>query len=618
MEPGIVWDGADLDTGRFFGTNFIEDLEQITLLDDGTRSNISTFDEGDIDVSMNDIYTYSPGWEHVYSVDSSTSVSECNNLSGSWVDHGYDNNFDGSLSNDEITGTLMYCSGNALEDSVTTLNITNGGSGYTAGTLSATGGSGSGFSGSYTISSAIDSISISNGGTGYEVGDSLSFVCPGGCTGTGASASVASVASNGSITSVTVSNGGSGYTNQQTMYVLVTSTNGSGASLSSVLETTGAIYEAFVNNGGSGYTSSPTIVPSSGGTSAVIEAGLGGFFDYEITVTSVAAGSTSQCMLGGYVVNAGMDTDEDSMLDATEISDTNYLCNIQEMWGATTFNHNGTNLGSEQTMSYGTIPSSATEGIVAVGTMPGAAVPRGTSSSFLLPQVNLPDSDTYNGLYMTFDHWYHLDSTASGGGDGAWIEYRINTGSWNDWTYIAPDGGYPSTMSLEGPSPNGAPSGAVPVFASPTHSGWLSENITISSIPDVDNASKIQFRFHIWTSPNASYERPGWFLDNIDFNNDGVNFGVWHHGCMSMTSSSCNYVANSYGALQRTIDLSGTNSTSSIEIDMEWDLQGSTSDNACIELSLNNATWYDLSSTGTTSTASACEDRSGAIPCYPS
>ena len=51
---------------------------------------------------------------------------------------------------------------------------------------------------------------------------------------------------------------------------------------------------------------------------------------------------------------------------------------------------------------------------------------------------------------------------------------------------------------------------------------------------------------------------------------------------------------------------------------MEWDLQGSTSDNACIELSLNNVTWYDLSSTGTTSTASACEDRSGAIPGYPS
>ena len=617
MNPGIVWEGTDLDSGRFFGTNFIEDTEQITLLDDGTRSNISTFDEGDIDVSMNDIYTYSPGWEHVYSVSSSSSVVECNNLSGAWVDHGYDNNFDGSLSPGETTGTLMYCSGNALEDSVTTLNVTNGGSGYTAGTLSATGGSGSGFSGTYSISSAINSISISGGGTGYAIGDYLSFVCPGGCTGTGANATVGSVASNGSITSITVNNGGSGYTSQQTIYVLVSSSGGNGASLSSVLETTGSIYQALVSNGGSGYTTSPTIVPSSSGTSAVISAGLGGFFDYEITVASIGTGSASQCMLGGYVVNAGMDTDEDSMLDANEISDTNYLCNIQEMWGATTFNHNGTNLGSEQTMPYGTIPSSAVEGIVAVGTMPGSAVPRGTSSSFLLPQVNLPDSDLFNGLYMTFDHWYHLDSTASGGGDGAWVEYRINTGSWNDWTYVAPDGGYTSTMSTDAPSPNGAPSGAVPVFASATHSGWQSENISISSIPDIDNASKIQFRFHIWTSPNASYERPGWFLDNIDFNNDGVNYGVWHHGCMTTTSPSCNYVASSYGALQRTIDLSGTNSTSMLEIDMEWDLQGSTSDNACIELSLNNVTWYDISSSSS-STAQACEDRSGAIPGYPS
>ena len=430
MEPGIVWEGDDLNSGRFFGTNYISDLEQITLLDDGTRSNISTFDVGDIDVSMSDEYTYSPGWEHLYSVGSSTSETECNNQSASWVDHGYDNNFDGSLSSDEITGTLMYCSGNALEDSVTTLNVTNGGSGYTAGTLSATGGSGSGFAGTYTISSAISSISISNGGTGYVVGDYLAFVCPGGCTGTGANATVASVASNGSITSVTVNNGGSGYTSQQTMYVLVSSANGGGAQLSSVLESTGSIYEAFVTDGGSGYTSAPTIVPSSSGTSAVITAGLGGFFDYEITVTSVSSGLTSQCMLGGYMVNAGMDTDEDSMLDPTEITDTTYLCNIQEMWGATTFNHNGTNLGSEQTMPYGTIPSSATEGIVAVGTMPGSAVPRGTSSSFLLPPVNLPDSETFNGLYMTFDHWYHLDSTTSGGGDGAWVEYRINTGSW--------------------------------------------------------------------------------------------------------------------------------------------------------------------------------------------
>ena len=620
LEPGMVWEGSDLDSGRFFGTNFVDSLEQITLLDDGTRSNISTFDTGDITVTMSSDYTYAPGWRHVYSVDSSTSVSDCNNLSGTWVNHGYDNDFDTSLDNNEIIDTIMYCSGNALEDSVTTLSVVSGGYDYAAGTLSATGSSGSGFSGTYTISSAIASISVSTGGSGYLVGDSLSFVCPGGgCTGTGASASVGSVASNGSITSVTLTNGGSGYISQQTMYVLISSANGTGAQLAVNLETTGSIYSVVVTNGGSGYTSSPTIIPSSSaGASANITATLGGFFDYETDVASIAVGSSANCMLGGYLLTAGMDTDDDSILDSNEISDTNYFCNIEELWQATTFNLNGTNLGSEQTMSYGTVPTSATEGIVSVGTMPGSAVPRGTSGYFLLPQVNLPNSETFNGLYMTFDHWYHLDSTISGNGDGAWMEYRINTGSWNDWTYIAPDDGYTSTMSTDAPSPNGAPSGAVPVFASPSHSGWQSENVSISSIPDISNASKVQFRFHIWTSPDASYERPGWFLDNIDFNNDGVDFGVWHHGCISATNSACNYAASAYGALQRTIDLSGTNSTSSIEIDMEWDLQGSTYDNACIEISLNNNTWYDLSSTGTTSTASACEDRSGAIPGYPS
>ena len=56
------------------------------------------------------------------------------------------------------------------------------------------------------------------------------------------------------------------------MYVLVSSSSGNGASLSSVLETTGSIYEAVVSNGGSGYTSAPTIVPSSSGNSAAISA----------------------------------------------------------------------------------------------------------------------------------------------------------------------------------------------------------------------------------------------------------------------------------------------------------------------------------------------------------
>jgi hypothetical protein len=191
LDAGISWEGTDLSSGRFYGTDFIDSTETITLLDDGTRSNISTFDTNVASVSMHSSYTYAPGWQHVYDTGSSTSVSECNNLSGTWVDHGYDNNFNNQLDTNEITETIMYCSGNALEDSITTLTVNDGGYDYSAGTLSATGGSGSGFSGTYSISSAIASISVNSGGTGYAVGDTLSFLCPGsGCTeGTNASAS---------------------------------------------------------------------------------------------------------------------------------------------------------------------------------------------------------------------------------------------------------------------------------------------------------------------------------------------------------------------------------------------------------------------------------------------
>ena len=613
---GISWEGADLDDGWFSGTEYNSDLEQVILLDDGTRSNISNFDDGLIEVTLSDDYRYNPGWERVYTLSESTSYAACNNSTARLLEHGWDNNFNGNLETSEILETIIYCSGTALADSVTSVDVTVAGTGYSSDNLTAIGGGGgSGFSGTYMISSGIESVTISNGGSGYGTSDGIAIICPGNCQGSGATASISSVSSSGAITAITVNSSGSGYTTQDTIYVLPSSSGGgSGASLSAVLGLVGPIHSTNVVNIGSGYTSIPTIVVSGNGSGATLDAVLGGTFDFEVVSTDEQSGPN--CEFGGYQIDSGLDINDNNNLDATEISNTTYICHGNKLWQATTFsNLNGTSYGDEQTMSYGVIPSEANEGIVAVGTIPGSALPRGSSGFFVLPEIALPNSENYNGLYMTFDHWYHLDSTASGGGDGAWIEYRINTGSWSSWSYIAPDGGYPSTMSTSAPSPAGAPSGAVPVFAAVNHSGWVSENVSMTGISDIDNASKIQFRFQIWTSPTAAVERPGWFIDNFDFNNDGVDFGVWHHGCYTTISASCNYQANSYGALQRTIDLSGTNSTSSIEIDMEWDLQGYYSDNACIELSLNNNSWTDISSTQS-STSLNCEDRVGAIPGY--
>ena len=451
LDTGITWEAADFSSGTFFGTELIDD-EIMTLEDDGTRSNISTFDEGEITVNLNSAYKYSPGWRHVYDYGYyNTGLSGCGGDNGTLLERGWDNDFDQNLDSDEVLWTESFCD---------------------------------------------------------------------------------------------------------------TDVNGT---------TYGYLFQFFSESAG------------------------------------------TNCEYGGNLMKAGLNTNGNNQLDSNEVTNQTYFCHQYKLWGATTFGGlNGTIYGGEQTLSHGVVPAAASEGIVAVGTMPGSPVPAGSAGYFLMPQSNVPDIEDINGYYMTFDHWYHLDSTAAGEGDGAWVEYRINTNGWTSWSYIAPDGGYPSTMSTSAPTPSGAPSGAVPVFASPIHSGWVSSNISMSSIPDIANASKIQFRFHIWTSPTSTNERPGWFLDNIHYNNDGNQYGAWHGGCYT-PGVACVYSANQYGALQRTIDLTGTNSSYEIEVDMEWDLSGSYSDNACVELSLNNNSWTDISSTGT-STVYNCEDRAGAIP----
>ena len=116
LNGGVSWEGAELDDGWFSGTEYNSDLEQVILLDDGTRSNISNFDDGFIDVSLSGDYSYNPGWERVYTLSQSTSYAACNNDSASYLEHGWDNNFNNNLDTSEILETIVYCSGNALVD----------------------------------------------------------------------------------------------------------------------------------------------------------------------------------------------------------------------------------------------------------------------------------------------------------------------------------------------------------------------------------------------------------------------------------------------------------------------------------------------------------------------
>ena len=607
-DSGISWDEDNFGLGNLVGIE-MNDEGQLVLKDDGSRSNVSTFDVGDIEVSLNPSYTYSPGWRRVYEKGSSSTLAGCGGFQGTYISHGLDSDFDGSLDMEESLEVLLFCETFANEDVITSLVIDDPGEGYVAGNLSATGGGGSGFSGTYSVSSGIESLTVNSGGVNYGIGDQVVIQCQ--CDGSGAEASIGSVDANGSITSMNIDNPGSGY--QLTDSIDVSIFNGSGASITANVFSTGGIHSVSVSDGGQNYTSPPNIVISdTNGSNGNISAVLGARYEFEVDVSSESSGGN--CQYSGFKIESGLDINDNRNLESDEIMNTTYICHGLKLWRATTFlDLNGSIFGEEQNLTHGVVPSSATEGLVSAGTIPGEPVPAGTSGYLLLPAQDVPKPQYISDYYLTFDHWYHLDSSSSGGGDGTWVEFRLKSdNAWGNWTYAQPQGGYPSTMSTDAPIPNGA-SSPVPVFASELHSGWVTSNFSLSSLDGVMNADKIQFRMQIWTDPNASTERPGWFLDNIKIINEGVDLDVWHHGCISVTPPTCTYSQNANGALERIIDLSGTNSTSKIEINAEWDLQGSSSDNACVELSLNGNTWADISSS-TSSTTSPCSSRSGAIP----
>ncbi len=325
-------------------------------------------------------------------------LSACGGDHGTYLSHGFDDDFDQSLDAEETVETLYYCDTFANGDSVTSLTINSSGVGYAVGNLSgqpAQGDNGSGFSGSYIISSGIESITVDDGGTNYDINDTMVIQCQTPC-GSGAAASIASVDSNGTILSISVDDSGSGYTPDNNIGVgFQQGSSGHGASLSEQLGSSGPIHSAEISDGGSNYTSPPTIVISdSSGSGGLITATLGAHYEYNVDVTSVAAGG--DCPEAGYEVTSGLDVDGNRNLDASEIEETLYLCHQSKIWQATTFSDlNGSIYGDEQTLAHGVVPSSAHQGVVAAGTFPGSPVPAGTESYLLIPSVSVPRSLIY-------------------------------------------------------------------------------------------------------------------------------------------------------------------------------------------------------------------------------
>ena len=136
------------------------------------------------------------------------------------------------------------------------LQIVAGGSGYTAGTLTFTGGGGSSAAGTYGVTGGVvTSLVITNPGSGYTGSPTIGFSAG----GTGAVA--LAVLSPGAVASVTVVNGGTNFTSTPTLQFQ--GGGGTGAAATAVL-TAGVITSVTVTNGGSGYTSDPAVIVQTG------------------------------------------------------------------------------------------------------------------------------------------------------------------------------------------------------------------------------------------------------------------------------------------------------------------------------------------------------------------
>lgn len=169
---------------------------------------------------------------------------------------------------------------------VASLAISNAGTGYTAGNLTATGGGsdGSGFTGTYTINPLgnITALNITSGvinGAGLSNSGGNGTWTTNGGGGSNAAGTFSYIKGAGfEISATAVTNQGTGYTSQPDLVIAniggqTVDTGGLGFSFT-INTTTGSIAAVSITNSGTGYTSAPTIVMSNAGSSGVVTATL--------------------------------------------------------------------------------------------------------------------------------------------------------------------------------------------------------------------------------------------------------------------------------------------------------------------------------------------------------
>ena len=343
----------------------------------------------------------------------------------------------------------------------------------------------------------------------------------------------------------------------------------------------------------------------------MVDAGNGSEWRVD-TSTNFTVGSFSDATMGHFDGRLSLEPDAAvSQVDSfTDVSSIGFNPALSEtgntsIWGpGLPASINGSQVGSRLHLAHGVIPANAHDGSIVAATMLGSPVPGGETAGLVLSPFSIPSP--VNHFNASIWNWRH-----TGADDALWVEYRLDNGP---WTWLEPTGGYNDNVTVNGSlTPAGTPnnSSTFPVWTDSTWTGWVENVFNLDNLSGIGNAAAINFRFMIHTDA-SSPGRPGWIVDDLEISNVGGATGYWHHGCYVQTGT-CGYSNNAHAALQGSVDLTNANAGSEIQILLEWDLEGSSFDNFCVELSSNNNSWTDISSS-TSSTTTNCRSRSGSIP----
>ena len=162
------------------------------------------------------------------------------------------------------------------------LTLVSGGSAYPTGTfpLGFSGGGGTGAQGTFTTSGgSVTSVSLTNGGSGYTSTPTVTFPF------SGSGGSITANLTGTSVSSLTIATGGSGYTPGTYPLSFSGGGGGSGAQATYTVNLSGVIASYTLVAGGTGYLSAPTVnIPT--GTGAAVVAGLSAGAVTGVTVTN--------------------------------------------------------------------------------------------------------------------------------------------------------------------------------------------------------------------------------------------------------------------------------------------------------------------------------------------